>query len=31
LKARCFCHETDHLDGIVFTQRLAPKEMLEQK
>lgn len=31
LKARCFCHETDHLDGIIFTQRLAPKEMLEQK
>ena len=23
LKARCFCHEIDHLDGIVFTQRLA--------
>ncbi|MBQ4245204.1 MAG: peptide deformylase, partial [Clostridia bacterium] len=23
LKARCFCHETDHLDGVVFTQRLA--------
>lgn len=29
LKARCFCHETDHLDGILFTQRLAPKELLE--
>ena len=29
LKARCFCHETDHLDGVLFTQRLAPKEMLE--
>lgn len=25
LKARCFCHEIDHLDGIIFTQRLAPK------
>lgn len=24
LKARCFCHETDHLDGILFTDRLAP-------
>lgn len=22
LKARCFCHEIDHLDGIVFTQRI---------
>ena len=21
LKARCFCHEIDHLDGIVFTDR----------
>ena len=29
LKARCFCHETDHLDGVLFTQRLAPKELLE--
>lgn len=25
LKARCFCHEIDHLDGIIFTQRLAPQ------
>ncbi len=23
LKARCFCHEIDHLDGILFTQRLV--------
>lgn len=22
LMARCFCHEIDHLDGILFTQRL---------
>lgn len=22
LKARCFCHEIDHLDGIVFKQRV---------
>ena len=22
LKARCFCHEIDHLDGIVFTDRV---------
>lgn len=26
LKARCFCHEIDHLDGILFTERLAPEE-----
>ncbi len=26
LKARAFCHETDHLDGIVFTQRVIKKE-----
>ena len=26
LKARCFCHETDHLEGIVFTQRVIKKE-----
>lgn len=24
LKARCFCHEIDHLDGITYKQRLAP-------
>lgn len=23
LKARAFCHEIDHLDGIIFTSRLA--------
>ena len=23
LKARCFCHEIDHLDGIIFTQRVV--------
>ncbi len=26
LKARCFCHEIDHLDGILFTQRVIRKE-----
>ncbi|MBR4727321.1 MAG: peptide deformylase [Clostridia bacterium] len=26
LKARCFCHEIDHLDGIVFTSRVIKKE-----
>lgn len=24
LKARCFCHEIDHLDGILFIDRLNP-------
>ncbi len=24
--ARCFCHELDHLDGILYTDRLAPGE-----
>lgn len=28
LFARCVCHELDHLDGIVFTQRLAEGERL---
>lgn len=28
LKARCFCHETDHLDGILFTDKLAPGEKI---
>ncbi len=23
LKARCFCHEIDHLDGIVFTDKVS--------
>mgnify|MGYP004657472211 FL=1 len=26
LKARCFCHEIDHLDGILFTDKLAGGE-----
>lgn len=25
LKARCFCHEIDHLDGIMFTSHLIGK------
>lgn len=29
LKARCFCHETDHLDGVVFTSKVIKKEMGE--
>lgn len=24
LKARCFCHELDHLDGVLFVERLNP-------
>jgi len=33
LTARCFCHEIDHLDGIVFTsraERMLSKEELEE-
>jgi peptide deformylase len=26
LKARCFCHEIDHLNGILFTQKVIRKE-----
>ena len=26
LLARCFCHELDHLDGKLYTDRLAPGE-----
>lgn len=29
LKARCFCHEIDHLDGVLFIDRLAPAEEKE--
>ena len=29
LLARCFCHEIDHLDGVLFTDRLAPGEQVE--
>lgn len=29
LEARCFCHEIDHLDGILFTDRLAPEQKEE--
>ena len=25
LKARCFCHEIDHLDGIVYTDKVIKK------
>jgi peptide deformylase len=30
LKARCFCHEIDHLDGIVFTERVIKEPVTEQ-
>ena len=26
LKARCFCHEIDHLDGILYTSHLADEK-----
>ena len=29
LKARCFCHEIDHLDGIIYVDRNATKEEIE--
>lgn len=29
LKARCFCHEIDHLDGILFTRRVVRGETKE--
>lgn len=29
LKARCFCHEIDHLNGILFTERLAPEASIQ--
>lgn len=28
LKARAFCHELDHLDGHLYTERLAPEEVI---
>lgn len=28
LKARAFCHEIDHLDGHLYTERLAPEEVI---
>ena len=30
LKARCFCHEIDHLDGYMFTDRLSPNQPSEE-
>ncbi len=29
LDARCYCHENDHLDGILFTQRLVEESAVE--
>lgn len=29
LKARCFCHEIDHLEGILFTGRLVQEEAVQ--
>jgi peptide deformylase len=30
LKARAFCHELDHLDGVLFTDKLATEEQLAE-
>ncbi|MBR6940740.1 MAG: peptide deformylase [Clostridia bacterium] len=30
LRARCFCHEIDHLDGIIFTERVIKEPVTEQ-
>ena len=30
LKARAFCHELDHLDGHLYTERLAPAEVVKK-
>ncbi len=30
LKARAFCHELDHLDGILFTSHIAPDTELNE-
>ena len=30
LKARAFCHELDHLDGHLYTERLAPEEVIKK-
>ncbi len=27
LEARCFCHEIDHLDGILFTEKVIKEEV----
>lgn len=29
LNARCFCHELDHLDGVLYIDRLAPGAQVE--
>ena len=31
LKARCFCHELDHLDGVLFTDRLIEDQTKKNK
>lgn len=30
LKARAFCHEIDHLDGHLYTERLADEEVIQR-
>lgn len=31
LKARCFCHEIDHLDGILYPDRMKPEDKFTQE
>ncbi len=30
MKARCFCHEIDHLDGIIYTDKVVKKLTAEE-
>lgn len=30
LKARCFCHEIDHLDGVLFIDNIAPEDKIKE-
>ena len=30
LKARCFCHELDHLDGVIFTDRVIKTDLAKE-
>lgn len=31
LKARCFCHEIDHLDGILYSDKVIKDDMLKNR
>ena len=30
LKAKAFCHEIDHLDGVLYIDKLASKDEIEK-